>query len=236
MPSSSNSYNFDAEDRNLYGMTVKLNRKINRVGNTINYENYLSINSGGEFKVNFDNIESFYNLNGIYLICPKGKYGLFNANDGAREFFAPSGFEDKGNWDFKCFRHATSYLLAFYLMNYDKNFYYCVWQNYGRNFDWKYKYTYGQIYDFKLTNENYYKNPNDDTPWYKHKMCGIILDNNKIKLQSMSAEFKETTSTENEKIFIFNSAANPNSIELAPGKANTQAYFESDSNKFYFMT
>ena len=37
MSSSSNSYNFDAEDKNLYGMTVKLNRKINWVGNTINH-------------------------------------------------------------------------------------------------------------------------------------------------------------------------------------------------------
>ena len=233
-----NYHDFKAEERTLYGMSIILTRKIYKNVDGISYENYLKIGNDAEFKVDFDNIESFYNLNGIYLICPKGKYGLFNANSDARNFFSPSGFENKGNWDFKCFRHNTQYLLSFYLNNYEKTFYYCIWQETGsRNFVWQYKYIdYHQIYDFKLTNVKLFKDPNDDTQWYKHKMMGIILDNNIIKLQSMSAEFKPTDFQETEKIFIYNSNANPNYKELATNKGNTQAYFEYNSNHFYFFT
>ena len=103
-------------DRVMYSMKVKLIKKITKSGDTITQTNYLTIGSDTSFAVDFENIESFYNLNGIYIICPKGKYHPYDATN--KKYFSPThvGFEEKGDWDLKCYWHKTNYFLAFYLM------------------------------------------------------------------------------------------------------------------------
>ena len=134
--SSDGSITYTVVDRDMYGMKVKLTKKITKSGNTITQTNYLSIGEGAAFEVDFENIESFYNLNGINVICPKGKYHPYNATNKA--FFQPSGFEEKGNWDLKCYKHNTNYFLAFYLMNGDKNLFFSAFSSTAQDFSWKY--------------------------------------------------------------------------------------------------
>ena len=119
IPFSSGSITYTLVDRLLYDMNAKLTKTITKSGNTITQTNYLSIGGGTSFAVNFENIESFYHLNGIDIICPKGKYHPYDATN--KKDLIPDGFEAKGNWDLKCYKHKTNYLLVFYLMNGDKH-------------------------------------------------------------------------------------------------------------------
>ena len=107
--------------RDMYGMRAKLTKVITLSDNKITQNNYLSVNDGTGFEVNFENIESFYHLNGIDIICPKGKYHPYDATN--KGYFEPSNFEIKGDWDLKCYKHNTNYFLAFYLMNGEKLFF-----------------------------------------------------------------------------------------------------------------
>ena len=118
---SSGSISYPVVYRIMYNMKVSLTKTITLSDNTITQKNYLSINDGTGFEVNFENIESFYHLNGIDIICPKGKYHPYDATN--KRYFQPSNFEIKGDWDLKCYKHNTNYFLAFYLMNGEKHFF-----------------------------------------------------------------------------------------------------------------
>ncbi len=110
-------------DRDMYGMKVKLTKTITKNENGITQKNYLKIgDNGNEIEVGFENIESFYYLNKIHIICPRGKYQPYDATN--KQNFSLSKFEEKGNWDLKCYKHNTDYLLLFYLMNGDRNFFF----------------------------------------------------------------------------------------------------------------
>ena len=147
---SSGSITYTLVDRDMYSMKVKLTKKITKSGNTITQTNYLSINGGTQFAVQFENIESFYHLNGIDIICPKGKYHPYNATN--KQYIIPNGFEEKGNWDLKCYKHNTNYLLVFYLLNGDKHFFGSPSQYDSMSFNWKTVNFTTQLFDFKLEN------------------------------------------------------------------------------------
>ena len=49
-------------DRDLYNVKAKLTKTIKKTDEGITHENYLSINNGEAFKVDFENIESYYFL------------------------------------------------------------------------------------------------------------------------------------------------------------------------------
>ena len=230
--SSDGSITYTVVDRDMYGMKVKLTKKITKSGNTITQTNYLSIGEGAAFEVDFENIESFYNLNGINVICPKGKYHPYNATNKA--FFQPSGFEEKGNWDLKCYKHNTNYFLAFYLMNGDKNLFFSAFSSTAQDFSWKTgSFFTTEIFDFKLENgEQNYEGDN----WKKYKMGAIILESNYLKLKSYMAEFHPHDQND-DKVYIFDSStANPLSINLTSAKKYSQAFFKNDSDEFYFFT
>ena len=191
---SSGSITYTLVDRDMYSMKVKLTKTITKSGDTINQENYLSIGEGTAFAVDFENIESFYNLNGIYIICPKGKYHPYDATN--KKYFSPKdvGFEEKGDWDLKCYWHKTNYFLAFYLMNEDKHFYASKSQDTSLAFSWKTVSFTNNLFDFKLENGETYQ---DGSGWKKYDMAALILDSNYLKLKSFMAEFHTHDQTDN---------------------------------------
>ena len=135
--SSTSEHTYYVVDREMYGMKVKLKKKITKSGNEITHKNYLIVDENSENQVFFENIESFYHLNGIDIICPKGTNQLYDATNKLN--MTPSGFEGQGNWDLKCYKHDTNYLLAYYLMNGEKQFYYCPSQYDSKAFNWRNK-------------------------------------------------------------------------------------------------
>ena len=168
----------------MYSFKLKLSKTIIKSGNIITQNNTLSINGGYEFNVEFENIESFYHLNGIDIICPKGKYHPYDATN--KKYLIPANFEEKGDWNLKCYNHKTNYFLVFYLMKGEKNFFYSPSQYDYKEFSWMNKAFAEQIFDFKLENGDEYK---DENKWKKYKMIALILENNYLKLKSLMAQF-----------------------------------------------
>ena len=229
--SSSGSINYLVVDRYMYSMHVKLKKTITKEGDTITQKNYLSIGSGDAFEVDFENIESFYNLNGINIICPKGKYHPFNAD--TKQHFQPDNFEEEGDWDLKCYKHNTNYFLVFYLMNGGKHLFFSPSQDTSRAFSWKAVDFTNQLFDLTLENGNVYE---DGDNWKTYNMGGLVLEENYIQLKSFMAEFHNHEQPD-DLVYVFDSkTANPLSINLIEAKKYYQAYFKNYSNDFYFYT
>ena len=79
--SSSGSITFTLVEREMYSVKVKLDKTITKSGSTITQTNNLYIDGGNAIAVNFENIESFYKVNGVYIVCPKGKYHPYDATN-----------------------------------------------------------------------------------------------------------------------------------------------------------
>ena len=229
--SSSETIKYTVVDREMYSFKLKLSKTIIKSGNIITQNNTLSINGGYEFNVEFENIESFYHLNGIDIICPKGKYHPYDATN--KKYLIPANFEEKGDWNLKCYNHKTNYFLVFYLMKGEKNFFYSPSQYDYKEFSWMNKAFAEQIFDFKLENGDEYI---DGNGWKNYQMGALILENNYLKLKSLMAQFHYHYSNY-ELIYIYNSIdVNPLSINLTEAKKYTQAYFNNYSDEFYFYT
>ena len=226
--SSRNEHDYYVVDRVMYGMTVKLRKVITRSESGISHNNYLKIGDGSENQVFFENIESFYYLNNINIICPKGKYHIYNAD--TKEYITPSGFTGNGNWDLKCYKHDSKYFLVFYLMNGKKYTFGSDYQTNTNSFYWvsnshESKDTLAdQLFDFKLENK---ENRNVDNQWVTSKMLSLVLSDNNIKLKTLSMQFKYTND-----YIIFGAGSEKN---LEENKEFKQAYFKNYSNEFYFM-
>ena len=120
LPSGTNEYNYFVVDRELYALHCRLKKYIKRTETGITHENKLFIKDESEFNVDFENIESFYEINNIYIICPKDKYRLYDAKNKNNIDLSSIGFNDDSNWDLKGYSHNTKYFLSFYL-NDEKN-------------------------------------------------------------------------------------------------------------------
>ena len=209
---SDSSYSYIIYQKNAYGIIVTLNKTITKNGNVITTQNYLIINEETEI-VQFEDIESHYRgkLNCDIIICPKGKFHCYIYDN--KTDIIPYVFEEKGDWNLKCYDHDTGYFLFFYLMNKNKGVFYT--RNEGA--------TMGElvrednIYDFKL--ENGY---NLDYNEYKFPMIvlrgeNIILSGKKVTLKNDYAVTMDTYH------YIITQA-----------KSNTKAYFDRDFYLYYF--
>ena len=212
-------------EKTSYEIKVILNKKISKSGTKITSKNYLyaydkDSNLLGERIVDFEDIESHYKDKMGYgiLICPKGKFHPYDFY-GSKHLDKPSGFEDKGGWNLKCYAHNTSYFYMFYLLNNGKNFYY----KYNGGIVEKSDFIYSYFYDYILENGN-----KGDT---QYKFCVLRYDganNGVIRLcpESLSANLGNGDVNKVSK-------GSPNDINSA--KSKTQACFNS-GNYFYYFT
>ena len=102
-------------------------------GDIIKKKSYLSINNEPEFEIFFEDIESIYYIANKRIICPKGNHHpKVLENNNFQELFPLNiDFEEKGNWDLKCYFHGAGlddggnsqkspgngFFMLFYLMN-----------------------------------------------------------------------------------------------------------------------
>ena len=121
--SSSSSYSLQIYSNSADGISVNLTKVITKNDNNITSKNYLTVNSN-TIEVDFEDIDSHYTnkLGCDILICPKGKFHPYDFIN--RTFITPPSFEEKGDWDLRCYDHYTGFFLIFYLMNEGENFYY----------------------------------------------------------------------------------------------------------------
>ncbi len=235
---SLSNYAYFITDRNLWSVRVQLRKEITRNEEGISHSNFLFVQGNSEFSVDFENIES--NADN-YIICPKGKNHPYNAN--TRQYLEPSDFEEKGNWDLRCFRHGTRYFLSFYLMNGDN---YCFFSYIESSYQYDSStqsgsYTkltsnsnFSQMFDFKLENGDNYKDSSNNN-WKIYKMLAIISENENIKLKCFKFEFHNYDFGDS-KVYMFDSSSSPNEVNLTKAQSYNKAIFKNMSDEFYFMT
>ena len=223
-----------------YVLHVELKKTITRDTDGIRHLNKLYCNTyEKEYSINFENIESIYQLNEIertIFICPRGKHHVFNTNDGKEK--KPNGFSESesSDWDLKCYNHGTGFFIDFYL-NKVKPCSYATDVKTHKNLDNSWKTNSASpidiLLDFKLEDGNvrYDSTYNGGSGrWITYPMLSLVLHENAIKLMGLTAEFKNEK--DGYKYYIYKT----NEKKLIDNKSITQAYFKNNSNDFFFIT
>ena len=230
LPSQTNEYIYTVIERLFYGVYLNMTRRIYRENNLVNYTNhvYMSYNYEKiiEKDVPFDYIESYYLINGQYIICPKGSNLPYNLN--TNEYLKIPGFEEKGikEWDLKCYKHEkndVAFLLVFFLINGNNNFFYTKygeysWGNVGDKLA-------DELYDYKLENNNYYSGKEREYPimLLMKKGKNLSLVGKAVVIKTDKTEpYREDNNMEEKIIY--------------PIQKYAQAYYSTSTNSFYFIT
>ena len=103
-------------------------KRITKTKNQIISKNYLLINNNEKKEVEFNEIESIYNIDEKIIICPKGKYHPIEYYKNNFEEKIPLNFKENGNWNLKCYQSEVGKIQAYYLMN-GKNILYTITKN-----------------------------------------------------------------------------------------------------------
>ena len=209
------------------GFNCQIEKTITKnTDNSISYKKYLKYNGyKNPREIPFEDAtyfaSNFFSYNNIF--CPRGKFHPYKID--YNQNITNSNFEEKGDWDLKCFNHNTGFFIVFYLNNKKKSFYHSKNQGYlddPKNEDF---YS-NEIYDF-LLKDGYHSaheantNVNDN-----FKLTYIFSDNNHLILSGgvftiNSGETKINKQDYNKK----------NLIEV---KAYSRAYYTEDCNFHYF--
>ena len=215
--SNSDTHTYIICDRENYNMRIKLEKTITK-GTKISETNRIYIDGKDRGETNWEDIESFYNINNIKYICPKGKNFMYiDTGDSFKEMI-PNDFTDEGDWEMKCYyQNKEGYIFVTFLNKYSTIYVYNI---NGLN-KWEKKISIEQgLYDYKWTTQM--KNDN-----HEYLMKGIILKDNNIILQSIIFTIKSDYLGPNEvgtNKLIFKSLKFSNS------------YFNLYNYNFYFMT
>ena len=229
----------------LYGT---LRKELIIEGDTINKINYLKIGDDQEFAVSYEDIESVYYVANKKVICPKGKYHpqeLYNKN--FYELFPKNIgiFEEKGNWDLKCYFHGAGiedqagngFLMLFYLINKYKTAFNTDFNKDPNNFNWEAgKQNNGavgeELYDFRL---KYGTIAYQGTTYIEYPMNAIVLEGNDIKLKTYNVKFESHPPDTRNGVQIYSSGP---TLKLSSSKKYNQAYINDGDNihDFYFIS
>ena len=205
-------------ERDMYQLNTKLYKKIAVSGSNIvithRFVATYDTNHIESGDVDFDNIESSYKERlSTPVICPKGKYHMYDIV--RKEYIIPNDFEEKGDWELKCFMQVEKYFLVLYKMNGEYNFYATTSDVYNLT---RINDFFGEeLYDFILRNE-----PNDQEPF---PMASIIKLNNNLVLKGSKLYNSQGINITEEGTQIITEA-----------KKYSQVVFQNYSQNFYFFT
>ena len=202
------SYEYTIMEKEYSQLTVVLKKKITKSGRIINSKNSLTIGLKTQ-EVAFEgvNIAHKDKLGYSILICPKGKFHLYDFNNN-KYIDPPDGFEEKGNWDLRCFYSDNVYMI-FYLNNGNKNFYY---QFDGKTMKECIGCFQGEIYNYRMNNG---------------RLAIIASENGYIVLKGSYL----TVNSDENNINIVDGV----NYQLSQAKAYSAAYF-GDTYYLYFFT
>ena len=163
--SNSDTYTYVICDRESYNMKIKLEKTITK-GTTISETNRIYIDEKDRGETNWEDIESFYKINNIKYICPKGKYFMYIDSDDSFKEMIPKDFTDEGDWELKCYyQNQEGYMFVTFLNKYSTIYVYYL--DGSNKWDNNLKIHQG-LYDYKWTTQM--ENDNHD-----YLMKGIIL-------------------------------------------------------------
>ena len=123
------NHTYNKVERELHGLTLRLEREILKENENIIVRNTLYLNNENFGITEYDDVESFYDNGKNYLICPKGKFHMYIYNKYTKEsrIVKPNNFQVYGDWNLMCYlqyRYHTMFvaylgdLYNFYEFNY----------------------------------------------------------------------------------------------------------------------
>ena len=203
---------------------LKMTRKIIKENNNIYINNsiYMQYNSQTILNTNitFDYVQSFYVINNNFIVCPKGPYHPYNLNTEKYEIPNNFGKMKINDWDLKCFKLNDNFLLIFYLINGNKNFFY---RNLYNNQDsGMFLSQNEELYDSKVNNKEYHQSKTGE-----YGMITLSKKENKLLLKGKAFYL------EDQKKDQFDAGQ---TITLCSTYNYTQGYFSNDTNSFYYIT
>ena len=229
------------------GLSGSLRKELIKDGDSITKKNYLKINDWSEFAISYEDIDSghFVTSQNKLVVCPKGKYHPYVVdNQIFYKLDIGSGFEEKGNWDLKCYYHGAGiaqgergFLMLFYLMNKDKASYNSDFNAKAYDFQWEAKKQGSNIgdelYDFMLEYGTEAVYPNTEN-YREYSMNAIILESNYVRLKGYKVKF-ESKHDQRNGIQINQQGS---SKDLTPSKKYNQAYISQLGSlyNFYFIS
>jgi len=220
---SNTEITLEINHRNLFNLEMIMKKKLTKTNEGIKIANLLTI-AGTEKEVDFDQVESYYNLFNIYIVCPKGSYHPYDFTN--EKEIKPNNFSGE-NWDLRCYKHDKSgYFLVFYLMNgKNMNMYLTNMQNIywygGASIE---KSEYKETYDYLLKGEA-------DQQFGTYQMISVLNEENNITLVYLAYKLEQG----NENQYV-NSYKRKGIIEKG---RYTQAYFRNSTENdkyFYYFT
>ena len=215
--SNSDIYTYVICDRESYNMKIKLEKTITK-GTTISETNRIYIDEKDRGETNWEDIESFYKINNIKYICPKGKYFMYIDSDDSFKEMIPNDFKDEGDWELKCYYQSQEgYMFVTFLNKYSTIYVYYL--DGSNKWDNNLKIHQG-LYDYKWTTQM--ENDNHD-----YLMKGIILKDNNIFLQSIMFNIKSDHLDKNDV---------GSNKQLFQSLSYSNSYFNLYNYNFYFMT
>ena len=212
--SSSTTYEYTVCQKYFYNYELKMIKRLTKTNGNIISTNRIYINNKVK-EVPFDNIESFFYLNGKYIICPIGKYHPYDFTN--EEYIVPNNFKEVGNWDLKCQYHGSS---RYIIISYSSNGIYNLYATNSDITNTKYVENVGEeLYDYKL-NDTYKQSCSEYSMinFYKVKQNLMLTSSIFILMQNYPA------------IIIFSI------IPTNELLTNTKGFFKKDSDYFYLIT
>ena len=223
------SINITIYNESSNNMKVTLIKNIKKESDHIIIKNYISV-LGKEFiETIWEDIDSIYYINNKYYICPKGKNFLNEyINNRFEEIRPVSNYDNEhNNWDLKCFfQSERNWFFQIFLNSIDKHYY---GYYFNKPYSWHYI-----IYN--KNNQQEERKSLLDFLWtiksikkydaYSNNMVALIIVNSNIYLYNFNTVMSEDTSY------------NENSYnQLISEKFEyTNAYFNNNTKKFYWMT
>ena len=201
---------------------LKMTRKITKESNKIYINNsiYMKYNSQkiSNSNITFDYVQSFYFINNNFIVCPKGRYHPYNLN--TEKYEIPNNFEEISDWDLKCFKLNDNFLLIFYLINGNKNFFY---RNlYNKENSGMFLSQDEELYDSKVNNKEYHQDKEGE-----YGMITLLKKEKKLLLKGKAFYLEDNKKDQ------FDAGQ---TITLCSIKNYTQGYFSNDTNSFYYIT
>ena len=216
------------------GISAKLYKQLKRTSsNSIQEQNYISVNNEGNIKTDWEDIESIYYLVADevpkgYYVCPKGANFLNKYENGNFTPMKPYSDDSSLAWELLCYRQPDKNYIFQGFLNNEKNtnlygLYYkddsSSWIN-----DEGIK---NGIYDFLWTTDSNTNNENE------YSMYAIVLIESQIYLENIIITINNY---ENNKNFYINTQSDNYKTYLDEKSSFTRAYFDHDSTLLYWIS
>ena len=97
-------------------MSLKLVKLISKEGENITQKNILYIDNELVSEVDWEEIDSFYNIKGIKYVCPRGPNYMYTYNNSKLKIEKYS-YLDLEDWELKCFYHEKENFLFNFVLS-----------------------------------------------------------------------------------------------------------------------